>query len=50
MTDLTVQVDNQQVNNALDFLGGLVSDMQPAMESIGQVLATRRAARRCLKV
>lgn len=40
MTDLTIQVDNQQVNNALDFLGGLVSDMQPAMESIGQVLAT----------
>lgn len=40
MTDLTIQVDNQQVNNALDFLGGLVSDMQPAMNSIGQVLKT----------
>lgn len=40
MTDLTIQVDNQQVNNALEFVESQLANMQPVFNSIGQALKT----------
>lgn len=40
MTDLSVQIESAELTRKLQQLSDKVSDMQPAMEAIGQVLAT----------
>ncbi len=40
MTDLTVQIESKELTEKLKQLGDSIANMQPAMNSIGQVLAT----------
>jgi phage gpG-like protein len=39
-TDLSIQINSQQVINALDVLNSQMENMQPAFNSIGQVFKT----------
>ncbi|MFI3215814.1 MAG: hypothetical protein QX192_03320 [Methylococcales bacterium] len=41
MSDITVQIDNAEMHARLQQLGNAVTNLQPAMRSIGQTLPSK---------